>query len=79
MTPFDQALGIILIILSIVIIVLVLVQSKGADLGGFLGGGGGEGQVRTRRGVELFLHRVTIATMAIFFVYNLFLFYLWGF
>ena len=80
MTTFDLAFGLIEIILAIVIIVLVLVQSKGADLGGFLGGGGGDGgTVRTRRGVEALMHRVTIGFMAAFFINTLITFFLWGF
>ncbi|MCO5183248.1 MAG: preprotein translocase subunit SecG [Anaerolineae bacterium] len=79
MNTIDLAFGIIEIILAIVIIVLVLTQSKGADLGGFLGGGGGEAQVRTRRGVEALMHRVTIIFMVVFFINTLFTFFLWGF
>lgn len=79
MNTIDLAFGIIEVVLAIVVIVLVLMQSKGADLGGFLGGGGGDAQVRTRRGVEALMHRVTIIFMTVFFVNTLFTFYLWGF
>ena len=59
--PWAPYLSIILIILGIALTALVLIQSKGQDLGGFLGGGGGDsGAFRTRRGVEVVLHRLTI-------------------
>lgn len=62
-------LSVVDIILAIVLVVLVLVQSKGADLGGFLGGGGGEGgSFRTKRGVEATMHRVTIYFFIAFFI-----------
>lgn len=68
-------LSVIDIILAVVLIVLVLVQSKGADLGGFLGGGGGEGgSFRTKRGVEATLHRVTIGFFVAFFIVTFFTF-----
>lgn len=75
----EVAVSIILIILSIAMTALVLLQSKGADLGGFLGGGGGEGGVkRTRRGVELVMHRFTIGLAVAFFALVLFGFFLLG-
>ena len=40
--PLAPYLSIAEIILAVVLIVLVLLQSKGSDLGGFMGGGGGE-------------------------------------
>lgn len=74
-----EALSIILIILSVALVVLVLLQSKGADLGGFLGGGSGEGGVRrTRRGVEAVMHRVTIWLSVAFFVVSLAAFFAWA-
>ena len=79
MNTLQLAFGIIEIILSVVIIVLVLMQSKGADLGGFLGGGSGDGTVRTPRGVDALMHRVTIVFMVVFFVNTLITFFLWGF
>ena len=76
----DVALYIILIILSVAGTALVLVQSKGADLGGFLGGGsGGDGGVkRTRRGVEAVMFRVTIWLFTAFFIIVLFAFFVLG-
>ncbi len=74
-----EALAVIIIILSITMIALVLIQSKGADLGGFLGGGGGDGGVqRTRRGVDAVLHRFTIGLAVLFFVVVLVAFFVWG-
>lgn len=74
-----EALSIILIILSIVLTTLVLTQSKGADLGGFLGGGGGEGGVtRTRRGVEAVMHTLTKAVAAVFFIIAFIALFVWG-
>lgn len=64
------AFQIIQIILSITIIFILLLQGKGAGLGGIFGGDGGV--YRTRRGVEKTLHQVTIALSVIFFVVALF-------
>lgn len=72
-------LGIAEIILAIALTILVLLQTKGNDLGGFLGGSGdSSGSYRTRRGVEATLHRVTIATAVIFFAVTLLAFLAWG-
>lgn len=69
LSPFAPYLSVIEIVLSIVIIVLVLLQNKGTDLGGFLGGdSGGGGAMHTKRGVEATLHRVTIYFCIAFFV-----------
>ncbi|MCA9865376.1 MAG: preprotein translocase subunit SecG [Anaerolineales bacterium] len=77
--PWAPYLSIILIILGIALTALVLIQSKGQDLGGFLGGGGGDsGAFRTRRGVEVVLHRLTIIIAVLFFVFTLLAFMAWG-
>lgn len=60
------SLQIIQIILSITLIVLVLLQSKGAGLGGIFGGDGGV--YRTKRGVEKTFHQATIVLSILFFV-----------
>lgn len=74
-----EALSIILCILSIALIALVLLQSKGADLGGFLGGGSGDGGVRrTRRGVEAIMHRLTIWLSVAFFAVAMAAFFAWA-
>ena len=62
-------LGVTEIILAIALTVLVLLQTKGSDLGGFLGGSGeGGGSFRTRRGIEATMHRITIICAVLFFV-----------
>ena len=78
--PLAPYLGIIEIILAIVLTVLVLMQTKGSDLGGFLGGGGGDsgGTFRTRRGVEATMHRLSIVVSVLFFVNTLLAFLAWG-
>lgn len=60
------SLQIIQIILSITLIVLILLQGKGAGLGGIFGGDGGV--YRTKRGVEKSLHQATIGLSILFFV-----------
>lgn len=60
------------IVLAVVVVALVLLQSKGSDLGGFLGGGGE--QYRTRRGMEASMFRVTIGFFVAFFILTLFTF-----
>lgn len=63
MAPY---LSIIEIVLAVVVTMLVLIQAKGSDLGGFLGGR--EGTFRTRRGVEATLYRATVGFFILFFV-----------
>ncbi len=77
--PWAPYFGIAEIILAIALTVLVLLQTKGSDLGGFLGGGGGgDSSFRTRRGVEATMHKVTIACSIAFFVCTVFAFLAWG-
>ncbi|HEY1409198.1 MAG TPA: preprotein translocase subunit SecG, partial [Promineifilum sp.] len=72
-------LSIIEIILAITLTALVLLQSKGQDLGGFLGGGGGDGGTfRTRRGIEVVLFRLTILVSILFFINTFLAFMAWG-
>ena len=56
-----------LIITSIALIASVILQSKGAGLGGLTGGDTG-GIFTARRGVEKILFRVTIVLSVVFFV-----------
>lgn len=65
---FAPYLSVIEIVLAIVLIVLVLLQTKGSDLGGFIGGGDSGAGYRTRRGIDATLHRVTIGFSIGFFV-----------
>ena len=65
--PFAPYLGVAEIILAIVLIALVLLQAKGTDLGGFMGGDSSSGY-RTRRGIEVTLYRATIGFSVAFFI-----------
>jgi len=76
--PLAPYLSVILIILAVTLITLILVQSKGSDLGGFLGGGGDMGSFRTKRGVEATLHNITIGIAVAFFVFTILTFIAWG-
>jgi preprotein translocase subunit SecG len=60
------ALDIALIITSIALIASIILQSKGAGLGGLTGGDSG-GIFTARRGVEKVLFRVTIGLSFLFF------------
>ncbi|GIK55789.1 MAG: preprotein translocase subunit SecG [Chloroflexi bacterium] len=72
-------LGIIEIILAVAMTVLVLLQTKGSDLGGFLGGSGDSGgSFRTRRGIEATMHRITIICAVLFFLNTILAFLAWG-
>ena len=62
-----QFLDIALIITSVALILSVILQSKGAGLGGLTGGDTG-GVYTARRGIERTLFWVTIVLSAIFFV-----------
>jgi preprotein translocase subunit SecG len=55
------------IVIGIVLTVLVLLQTKGSDLGGFMGGDTSTGY-RTKRGMDATMHRVTIGFAIAFFV-----------
>lgn len=77
--PWAPYLGVAEIILAVTLTILVLLQTKGSDLGGMLGGGSDfGGGFRTRRGVEKTLHRVTIYMSIIFFIITMFTFLAWG-
>ena len=56
-----------LIITSVALIVSVILQSKGAGLGGLTGGDTG-GVFTARRGIEKLLFRVTIGLSILFFI-----------
>jgi preprotein translocase subunit SecG len=60
---------VIQIIISLTLIALILLQTKGAGLGGIFGGDGGV--YRTRRGIEKTLYQTTIVLTLIFFVMSL--------
>lgn len=60
-------LDIALIITSIALIASVILQSKGAGLGGLTGGDSG-GVFTARRGIERVLFRVTVGLSILFFL-----------
>lgn len=66
----NTVLEIALIIVSIALIASVVLQSKGAGLGGLTGQDAG-GMFSARRGIEKTLFRVTIVFSAIFFILTL--------
>jgi len=61
-------INIIQIILSVALIAAIVLQSKGAGLGGLSGGSEGGGVFRARRGVEKLLFNITIVLAIAFFV-----------
>ena len=63
----EAYLDVALIITSIALIASVILQSKGAGLGGLTGGDAG-GVFTARRGVEKLLFRVTIGLSLLFFL-----------
>jgi preprotein translocase subunit SecG len=62
----ERFLDIALIITSVSLIISVILQSKGAGLGGLTGGDTG-GVYTARRGIERTLFWVTIVLSAVFF------------
>ena len=63
----ENVLDIALILVSIALITLVVLQSKGAGLGGLTGQDSG-GMFSARRGIEKTMFRLTILFSVIFFV-----------
>lgn len=63
----ETYLDIALIITSIALILSVILQSKGAGLGGFTGADTG-GIFTARRGIEKTLFRITIGLSVLFFL-----------
>lgn len=64
----EQYLDIALIIVSVALIGAVLLQSRGAGLGGLGGGDFGGSGYHVRRGVEKLVFNITIGLSAVFFV-----------
>ncbi len=60
--------NIVQIILSVALITAIVLQSKGAGLGGLTGGSEGGGVFRARRGVEKLLFNITVVLSIAFFV-----------
>jgi len=73
----ENYLNIALIIISVLLIISVIMQSKGAGLGGLTGADTGS-VFTARRGVERTLFRLTIILSAVFFLLVLILVYLAG-
>jgi len=71
----ENYLNIALIIISVLLIISVIMQSKGAGLGGLTGADSGS-VFTARRGVERTLFRLTIVLSVLFFVLVLILVYL---
>ena len=63
----ETYINIALIIISVLLIISVIMQSKGAGLGGLTGADTGS-VFTARRGVERTLFRLTIVLSAIFFI-----------
>lgn len=73
----ETYLNIALIIISVLLIVSVIMQSKGAGLGGLTGADSGS-VFTARRGVERTLFRITIVLSTVFFLLVLILVYIAG-
>jgi preprotein translocase subunit SecG len=61
-------LDLALVVVSIALIVMVLLQSRGAGLGGLGGGDFGGSGYHVRRGVEKLIFNITIGLSILFFV-----------
>jgi preprotein translocase subunit SecG len=61
-------LNLAMIVISVALIVIILLQSRGAGLGGLTGGDSGGGSFHVRRGIERLLLNVTIVLCVFFFV-----------
>lgn len=68
LSSFAPYLSVVEIVLAVVLVVLVVLQNKGSDLGGFLGGETAGSGSFTKRGIEATLHRLTIYFAIAFFV-----------
>lgn len=60
-------LNLAMVIVSVTLIVVIILQSRGAGLGGLGGGDFGGGGYQTRRGIERLLFNVTIGLSFVFF------------
>jgi preprotein translocase subunit SecG len=64
----DIYLNIAMVIVSIALIIVIILQSRGAGLGGLSGGDIGGGSYHARRGIERLLFNVTIGLSFAFFL-----------
>ncbi len=69
MEAFAPYFQVIVIIISIALVAAILLQSKGAGLGGLFGGSDSGGLYKTRRGAEKYLFNLTIGLSAAFFLF----------
>lgn len=70
MSPFAPYFQIIVIIISFALVAAILLQSKGAGLGGIFGGEGGS-LYKTRRGAEKYLFNATVGLSIAFFIFTI--------
>jgi preprotein translocase subunit SecG len=64
----SASLNLAMIVISIALIAVILLQSRGAGLGGLTGGDFGGSGFHVRRGIERLLFNVTIVLCVFFFV-----------
>lgn len=64
----DVYLNLAMVIVSSALIVLIILQSRGAGLGGLSGGDMGGGGYHARRGIERLLFNLTIGLSVFFFI-----------
>ena len=64
----DVYLNIAVIVVSIALIAAVILQSRGAGLGGLGGGDASSGSYHARRGIEKLLFNITIGLSIVFFI-----------
>jgi preprotein translocase subunit SecG len=64
----DVYLNLAMVIVSVALIAVIILQSRGAGLGGLSGGDMGGGSYHARRGIERLLFNLTIALSVVFFV-----------
>ena len=64
----DVYLNLAMLIVSIALIAVIILQSRGAGLGGLSGGDMGGGSYHARRGIEKLLFNLTIGLSVVFFL-----------
>ena len=64
----DVYLNLAMLIVSITLVGVIILQSRGAGLGGLGGGSTGGSTYHVRRGVERLLFNITIGLSVVFFV-----------
>jgi preprotein translocase subunit SecG len=74
----ENLLDISMIILSIALVASIVLQSKGAGLGGLTGGGESGGVFSARRGLEKTLFRITVILSIMFFSLAIYTVYISG-